>query len=526
MSMLVFESVADARCKELGLAKPYVDPLLFRHPDHYADLLRRVDAAGMLRFRPRSDCEQPSVGVFFVTKNDGSIRMALDTRITKFAFVELAGTKLPTGASRAGLEISSGANGYMVAADAQCAFHRMELPSDLAHAFTQLNIVNRALRPGGLELDVDVFPEILVPPIRWNWALHVCRDALTNIAWDAGAHVHRLIFGGARPPMLGRTDNWVVAACVDNFCVAAGSSELADNVDQGDLDCWRAPPPARADVNDPSGLEFNGVRGTTRVARASEVLAGPRGADDFEGALSVGSEPPGFAEVPEDMSKEPDWRPSRAMALARRRVGPQLSPSELTAWRPSCSVAAAPADASAKPIAALARRLSSICLLDGVDVVARAGDRRDHDGLPGAPGPDACDASSARVAMAAVRHLAPSLGPEGFWGFLAVMILGRHRLKVPVMAELMTEGASSGAAPAGRQAAGTVGGRTALARRTAGKSTVGTSSGRKGADGGILKFYTDDSAGLKVGPTTVLVLSLVFMAIVCSLHILGKFRGS
>ena len=29
----------------------------------------------------------------------------------------------------------------------------------------------------------------------------------------------------------------------------------------------------------------------------------------------------------------------------------------------------------------------------------------------------------------------------------------------------------------------------------------------------------------KVGPTTVLVMSLVFMAVVCSLHILGKFRS-
>ena len=47
----------------------------------------------------------------------------------------------------------------------------------------------------------------------------------------------------------------------------------------------------------------------------------------------------------------------------------------------------------------------------------------------------------------------------------------------------------------------------------------------KAAGGGILKFYTDDSPGLKVGPTTVLVLSLVFMAIVCSLHIMGKFRS-
>merc|ERR1719189_3438814 len=87
----------------------------------------------------------------------------------------------------------------------------------------------------------------------------------------------------------------------------------------------------------------------------------------------------------------------------------------------------------------------------------------------------------------------------------------------------------SSAAAGGRgQAAASVGGsRTALARRPAGRSGAvqGANSGRKGAGGGILKFYTDDAPGLKVGPTTVLVLALVFMAIVCSLHIMGKFRS-
>eukprot|EP00403_Amphidinium_massartii_P018348 CAMPEP_0178431852 /NCGR_PEP_ID=MMETSP0689_2-20121128/32076_1 /TAXON_ID=160604 /ORGANISM="Amphidinium massartii, Strain CS-259" /LENGTH=93 /DNA_ID=CAMNT_0020053807 /DNA_START=115 /DNA_END=396 /DNA_ORIENTATION=- len=87
---------------------------------------------------------------------------------------------------------------------------------------------------------------------------------------------------------------------------------------------------------------------------------------------------------------------------------------------------------------------------------------------------------------------------------------------------------SSGSAPQNRGAAATVGGsRTTVARRTAGRggAVASANSGRKAAGGGILNFYTDDAPGLKVGPTTVLVLSLVFMAIVCSLHIMGKFRS-
>jgi len=39
---------------------------------------------------------------------------------------------------------------------------------------------------------------------------------------------------------------------------------------------------------------------------------------------------------------------------------------------------------------------------------------------------------------------------------------------------------------------------------------------------GILRFYTDDAPGLKIGPTTVLVLSLLFIGFVVLLHIWGK----
>mmetsp|Transcript_117735 Transcript_117735/g.165532 ORF Transcript_117735/g.165532 Transcript_117735/m.165532 type:complete len:96 (+) Transcript_117735:46-333(+) len=93
--------------------------------------------------------------------------------------------------------------------------------------------------------------------------------------------------------------------------------------------------------------------------------------------------------------------------------------------------------------------------------------------------------------------------------------------------------AESGSTGRGTAAASVGGSRTALARRSNTRSggasggAQGANSGRKaaGGGGGILKFYSDDAPGLKVGPTTVLVLSLVFMAIVCSLHILGKFRS-
>ena len=57
------------------------------------------------------------------------------------------------------------------------------------------------------------------------------------------------------------------------------------------------------------------------------------------------------------------------------------------------------------------------------------------------------------------------------------------------------------------------------------KAEVQVGGGQRAGGGqNILQFYSDDSTGLQVGPTTVLVASLSFVGIVVLLHIWGKFR--
>ncbi|OEH76748.1 sec61beta family protein [Cyclospora cayetanensis] len=46
------------------------------------------------------------------------------------------------------------------------------------------------------------------------------------------------------------------------------------------------------------------------------------------------------------------------------------------------------------------------------------------------------------------------------------------------------------------------------------------------ANQGILKFYTEDAPGLRIGPQAVLIMALVFMGVVVMLHIVGKIRQS
>jgi len=57
-------------------------------------------------------------------------------------------------------------------------------------------------------------------------------------------------------------------------------------------------------------------------------------------------------------------------------------------------------------------------------------------------------------------------------------------------------------------------------------SSKGGGSGRpQGAGTNILQYYTDDSPGLQVTPTNVLIASLTFVGVVVLLHIVGKFRS-
>uniref|UniRef100_A0A2P2IHY5 Protein transport protein Sec61 subunit beta n=1 Tax=Rhizophora mucronata TaxID=61149 RepID=A0A2P2IHY5_RHIMU len=68
-----------------------------------------------------------------------------------------------------------------------------------------------------------------------------------------------------------------------------------------------------------------------------------------------------------------------------------------------------------------------------------------------------------------------------------------------------------------------------MRRRRLGSSASASSGGGGGAIAGgsnMLRFYTDDAPGLKISPTVVLVMSLVFIGFVTALHVFGKLYRS
>merc|ERR1712012_1333329 len=95
----------------------------------------------------------------------------------------------------------------------------------------------------------------------------------------------------------------------------------------------------------------------------------------------------------------------------------------------------------------------------------------------------------------------------------------QHRLSMPGPAASATNvGAGSPRTTSSPRAGG------ARQRKGASSGAVRTTRAGGTSSGGMWRFYTDDSPGIKVGPVPVLVMSLLFIACVFMLHIWGKYN--
>ncbi|XP_008288133.1 protein transport protein Sec61 subunit beta [Stegastes partitus] len=98
---------------------------------------------------------------------------------------------------------------------------------------------------------------------------------------------------------------------------------------------------------------------------------------------------------------------------------------------------------------------------------------------------------------------------------------------MPGPAASATNVGASGRSPSKTVAPRAAAGSTVRQRKatSSGTRSGGRTTGSAGT-GGMWRFYTEDSPGLKVGPVPVLVMSLLFIASVFMLHIWGKYTRS
>ena len=121
------------------------------------------------------------VGVFFVTKKDGSLRLILDTRILCSYFADPPHTALPSGAAFGNLECPENQTFVFGSFDIRNAFYNLGIPFDLAERFSLPTISNKHVGNPNFDADTILLPCLKVLPMGWSWSLYLCQGYTTNI---------------------------------------------------------------------------------------------------------------------------------------------------------------------------------------------------------------------------------------------------------------------------------------------------------------------------------------------------------
>ena len=125
-SMLRTGSEYQQHIKQNPPLRPYVDPAL-NNPRAYADFLLTLRKAGMLKWR-RAPNRKPDLGIFFVGKKDGALRLIFDTRRLNLRFREPPKTDLPSAGAFAQLEGPEDGTCFLLAGTSKMPFTRPAFP--------------------------------------------------------------------------------------------------------------------------------------------------------------------------------------------------------------------------------------------------------------------------------------------------------------------------------------------------------------------------------------------------------------
>ena len=120
------EKVAAEKKAKSGVRRVYTDPGL-RCPRTYLKLVRRLQAAGLVKFTTAAECEC-RVGMFAVEKKNDEQRLVLDCRYASCHFSDPPKVQLASGQSFASIEVEPGQQVWLGNVDIGVAFYAMQLP--------------------------------------------------------------------------------------------------------------------------------------------------------------------------------------------------------------------------------------------------------------------------------------------------------------------------------------------------------------------------------------------------------------
>eukprot|EP00438_Fugacium_kawagutii_P021515 Skav212741 [mRNA] locus=scaffold1199:108583:113900:+ [translate_table: standard] len=185
-------ATVECRLEQCGVTKCYQDPK-FNSSAIYGDFLRRLHDINMIEYSLEPPAEQ--VGVFFVKKKSGMLRLILDCRRSNCHFSDPKPIQLATGEAMSRMQLPPGERLYTASADLQNAFYTMAMPEPLRKYFGLKRITAGTLglqQLNGVTLGSGqwVYPRVTVVPMGWSWAMWWCQTISERICERSGLGEH------------------------------------------------------------------------------------------------------------------------------------------------------------------------------------------------------------------------------------------------------------------------------------------------------------------------------------------------
>ena len=216
-----------ARKLELsGLKKCYEDPQ-FHQYSVFASFVKRLHNLGMVSMHAEPPTER--VGIFFVKKKGGKLRMILDCRRSNCHFADPDPVVLATGDAMSRIELE-GKCLHTASADLQNAFYTMAMPSSLQQFFGLRKV--RAGDVGVSEIggkpvqpDSWLHPRLAVLPMGWSHAMWWCQQISEHVCEKSGLTAAERLQDGSPCP----SGNFFHIQYVDNLHVfGTNKAEVED----------------------------------------------------------------------------------------------------------------------------------------------------------------------------------------------------------------------------------------------------------------------------------------------------------
>ena len=191
--------------KEEGKVKPYLDPALTKSRSEYELFISDLYAQKIIGFTSDENIIE-RCGMFFVTNNDGTLRLVIDARPANQHFRPSPNMPIGGGSAWASIRIPTKADLHVGQYYVQSYFYRCGIDSSLGYYFG-LPAVSFGLLER-LGVDTSTFtsaprPYLEVLPMGFSWSMWLAQRLHVQVCLDAsGLDSSRVLCEGRPAPLL------------------------------------------------------------------------------------------------------------------------------------------------------------------------------------------------------------------------------------------------------------------------------------------------------------------------------------